>query len=348
MSRAEIIFDGKKLNIPDHVGKPLPHQFQSTTLDNLIELSGRICYDSVGIKKSRNTKEYHEHIIEVGHLSVQEHANKTFLVPFNSIGNESYFTRNLLNRPGLWVSVSDFGYRLTMNVRTVREWYNWGIGYSLIGDCISYCMKQEAPLAMSGISCSKNSSSIRIVEPISDEELWVSFLLKNISRNCTHELVRHGDFTAISQRSTRYVDESESSFIDHPIISKIKEKEDLNDYKDCQNSSIEVYKKLYDRCYKFLVDENADKSSARKQARGAARGILGGNLATEMIFSTNIAQLKRILLMRGHPSADDEIRYLAVDMFDEICKYYKNRFANWQKKPMPSPNFGFFLEKGSE
>jgi len=53
------------------------------------------------------------------------------------------------------------------------------------------------------------------------EHASISFYLDNISRGLTHELVRHRAGCAISQRSTRYVDESGSPWILHPLLEKL-------------------------------------------------------------------------------------------------------------------------------
>lgn len=48
------------------------------------------------------------------------------------------------------------------------------------------------------------------------EHASFSFFITNVSRGLTNELVRHRAGVAISQRSTRYVDESESDWCLHP------------------------------------------------------------------------------------------------------------------------------------
>ena len=52
---------------------------------------------------------------------------------------------------------------------------------------------------------------------LQDAEKWLSLYIYG-SRGLTHELVRHGDFTSISQRSTRFVNESKSPWTLHPLI----------------------------------------------------------------------------------------------------------------------------------
>jgi thymidylate synthase (FAD) len=50
------------------------------------------------------------------------------------------------------------------------------------------------------------------------EHAQYSFFISGVSRGLTHELVRHRVGVAISQRSTRYVDESDSEWIRHPLF----------------------------------------------------------------------------------------------------------------------------------
>jgi thymidylate synthase ThyX len=43
--------------------------------------------------------------------------------------------------------------------------------------------------------------------------MWIT----GVSRNLSHELVRHHVGFSPSQRSTRYVDERDSAVVDHPV-----------------------------------------------------------------------------------------------------------------------------------
>jgi len=124
------------------MGMPADNQLKGTPEEQLVELSGRVCYDSLG--KGRNSEEYHKHIIEVGHGSVWEHANLTF--EFKSI--HKYISLDLLrffiNKPGLWVSSTDPGsFRVTMNFRSIREWNTWSCWLSEdLGKILQIYMRQ--------------------------------------------------------------------------------------------------------------------------------------------------------------------------------------------------------------
>lgn len=65
----------------------------SSSRDNLIEFSGRVCYMSFGARQSpRNNKEYIRNLIDSGHGSVLEHVNWTFIASGVSRG----FTHQLV------------------------------------------------------------------------------------------------------------------------------------------------------------------------------------------------------------------------------------------------------------
>jgi len=162
--------------------------------------------------------------------------------------------------------------------------------------------------------------SIKITEPIFDEEIWIAMWIKG-SRGMSHEIVRHGDFTAISQRSTRYVYESSSDYIWHPLINEYIEKHETQ-LLDNLDEVEKITKNNYDEWVRILQDycvqKGMTKFDARKQARGAARGILCNALSTEMIFSANLRQWKWMLKQRMNPAADGEIHEIFKEVHDII------------------------------
>ncbi len=200
----EIVWDGKNLNIPKEMGTPQSHHFLSTNLDNLIELCGRICYDSISLKKSRSSPDYHKHIAEVGHLSVQEHANFTVLIPKpNNPEEDILLLKSFLNRPGIYLRETEEGYRLTLNIRCASDWNRHNkVNNSAISEWLGNQLRSTAnelcPLALSNVS--QVDKTVKLVEPETDEEVWVSFHIRKISRSNSHELVRHKFGTGVSQR----------------------------------------------------------------------------------------------------------------------------------------------------
>lgn len=352
-----LVWDGvNPPRVPAAMGTPRGDQLRGSYRDNLIELAGRICYDSLGAKASRNTDDYHAHINSTLHHSTHEHAVFTVEVAFSG-PNYAHLLESLANRVGIWVenSVADelpgtdaFSrgrLRLTLNARTVRDWERGGIpgvgtinpfsmalGQNLAGHVAALCPKACGDLAEragDGVS----GVTTRVVEPVSDHEAWASLHFENVSRGLSHELVRHGDETGISQRSTRFVAESESPWVPHPLI--LRRPEMLAEF----NAFAETGKAIYDRVARSLEAElradPATADNARKQARGAARGLLGNALETQLIFSASIAQWKHMLRLRTSVHADAEIRLAFDNVYSVLRDHFPGRFRDWTTTPCP-------------
>lgn len=150
------------------------------------------------------------------------------------------------------------------------------------------------------------------------EHAMYSFLISGVSRGLTHELIRHRVGVAISQRSTRYVDEAESPWVDHPLVDAYLEASDDTELKAAIQAAKDAGRKAYRETVKaleiWLNAQQVDKATARKQARGAARGYLGNALETELVWSANIRALLHVIKERGSIHADAEIRELAVKL----------------------------------
>lgn len=319
------IFDSinRSLLIPSEIlpenGVPHQHHFKSTPEDNLIELCGRVCYDSAKSEKSRSSEDYHKHIVDVNHGSVQEHVNFTFQI-FQQETAEFYSI--FLNRPGTFLTkgpnVGEFF--LHANLRSIREWDAFGFaakGSTMLGNALKTLARRSCPLAMQDLGGLSVPPWINMVTPNHSEAVWHSFYFGEVSRGFSHELVRHKYRTAVSQRSTRYCDESESPWAFHPEINACRK--ELDTYLASRINFLEnglwnlenLSQMAYDEIVMFLEDRllanGQDKFSARKIARGAARGVLGNALSTELIFSASAAQWERIIAQRCSTAADGEI-----------------------------------------
>lgn len=344
-------------------------QFQGTNAERLAEIAGRSCYDSFG--KGRTSEAFHAHILEVNHGSVYEHYN--FTVEVDVWGEALIPTLMALQtRPGVWVefATSSDPMRITLNYRSAVEWHQW-TRYLIDKDAIdaAYALgtgirRVAADLAPNIVKLEASDENHEpydcvLVEPETDEERWITMLLTG-SRGFSHELVRHGDRTAISQRSTRYVDENESPWVWHPLIHQyIDETSELNEARviaenfqngleQVESSCKVLYGEIVDRLQPWMRkkliaaaggQDNLDKAqirnlgfSARKQARGAARGFLGNALYTEVVFSASVAQWNRILRQRAGMAADAEIRESFAEKVLPILQssYYGDCFGQWE------------------
>lgn len=335
-------------------------QFQGTPLEKLVEIAARSCYDSAG--RGRSSPNMHKHILEVGHLSVLEHAVFTVDIPLKHGGGPPDLhglVSCFVNKPSLFVRSGPGGasVRATLNLRHVMEWSTEG------GDVAATVFNRLALVPALRKSGHRLAPQIvpkddtekcllcravpcllcRVVPPETPEEKWVTLLLTG-SRGFSHELVRHGDWTAISQRSTRYVDESTSPWVEHPLEGAFMEVVRQGDVSYCgplgpnvcMNQMKALYVQTVNALEPWLISKGSDKFTARKQARGAARGYLGNALYTEVVFSASVAQWLRMLKMRACGAADAEIREVFCKALPILqATRYGSAFAHLELVPSP-------------
>jgi len=389
--RARLVYDGQYLNVPDEM-KPKcadfrelmdrKKQLQGSNEEKLCELAGRICYDSLG--GGRNSEAYWQHIREVGHLSVIEHARFTVAFDIRSLADALAF----LNRKGVWVNIEENHLpahanepdtlRATVNLRTLLEWNKWteriGGPYKSNGDRVGQALYSVVqpfvplilPIDDPRVVPQGNSMRLpaRLVAPKDNEERYVSLYLSG-SRGFSHEQVRHR--MSMSQRSTRYVDENESPYVEHPntvqLLDRLNRNESRGQYEKikgaldkAKDTAREAYVLLAAQLESALFDQmvvqkgvdrievEADrklmvamcKSTARKQARGAARGYLGNALLTEMIYTASVAEWRGIIALRLHEAADAEIRVLYAEVLRELKRsQYAREFNDMNMIPSP-------------
>lgn len=361
---AKLVWDGSDcLYVPDEMGTPRDDQMSGSVAENLSELCGRVCYDSLG--KGRSSEAYHDHLLQVGHWSVYEHFNLTFFMQLADSGVAHRWLPVFLNRRGVWVRLRPNNtIRFTLNLRSALEWDRFDEHEpercQVLGALVGQILHDRAPTIFKtrpetpGVSF--GIGDLTIVPPEDDHERWISLYLMG-SRGFSHEIVRHGDETGISQRSTRYVNEGESPWVIHPLIQAFQK--DAGPAKILVETEIQgvieqsraVYKSLVEKLETWLLDSGKltgpyAKVTARKQARGAARGMLGNALQTELIFSASVAQWKHMLRMRAADAADAEIRTVfnaAVPALKSSA--YGDRFADTELEPA-SDGLGMSLKGG--
>lgn len=335
-----LVWDGTdEVRVPPEMGVPRADQMQGSACERLAELAMRICYDSMGTKNSRSSAEAHAHIQKVKHFDIYEHWQKTMERPFPF--DESAFVV-LLNRPGLWLQVGSFQsgkppLRLTMNKRVAIDWNKW---------CQSDLFKYPE-LFTGAFEDDKDC-----VEPVHAEEKWISIFVQ-MSRGCSHEMVRHRFRTAVSQRSSRFCDESESPWVLHPLLVASGQAGDLIDLgaqcRDLVSDCRGAYATSVSAAQKWLKDRGVEGTQARKQARGAARGFLGNALLTEMIFSASVAQWRRMIVQRASNAADAEIRCIFSQKIIPVLRSsrYGQDFADIELEPA-SDGIGMVLKGGGQ
>lgn len=331
-----IVYDGgNQIYVPASMGGPKHNQLLGTVGEQLSEVGCRICYDSLGT--GRSSEELHKHILDVKNHSVYEHYN--FTVSFYCrLDNELKFYRALANRKGTYIYHKGNEIQITTNLRVILEWYKNPllINNQYVHESLAYYGHKLCPQIISAPVYPDLSHSRLVTDDneLNEDQIWISCWLPG-SRGLTHEQVRHR--FAMSQRSTRYVDESDSEFIVHPLTQKFLKDNNvpvddrhsvLRSLNEAAEHDKDCYVKIVEMLQTYLMDQGVDKLGARKQARGAARLHLPNGLASEMIYSAPISGWKWILSQRYNDLADAEIRILHANVYQSLKDSRYGKYFN--------------------
>ncbi len=162
-----------------------------------------------------------------------------------------------------------------------------------------------------------------------EHAVW-SFLVTGVSRSFTHELIRHRHFS-YSQLSQRYVDESDSEFVEPDAIAGDPELHRA--WCDAVNAARAAYDRLTAGLERHYASE-PDKTLRRKLARQAARSVLPNATETRIFVTGNARALRHFIEMRGSGHADVEIRKVAVAMLRILQKESPALFGDYTLEPL--------------
>lgn len=134
------------------------------------------------------------------------------------------------------------------------------------------------------------------------EHVQVSFAISNISRACSHQLVRHRHMS-FSQKSQRYV--KEKGQFEYLTPDTIAKNDELNRKFD------DFMAKISD----FYIELTESGIPAED-----ARAVLPNAASTSMVASLNLRELIHLANLRLCTRAQTEIRILVKRMCDELIK----------------------------
>ena len=146
-----------------------------------------------------------------------------------------------------------------------------------------------------------------------------SFVLRNVSRVFTHELVRHRAGSAFSQESLRYVRLTDIGFRVPPALEPVRERvlsivEQLEEFQR-------------DAAEELGIDDEGVPFHVKKEVTSALRRLAPTGLSTDIIWTANPRTLRHVIEMRTAPGAEEEMRMV----FDEIAQ----RDAEGGARPVP-------------
>ena len=168
------------------------------------------------------------------------------------------------------------------------------------------------------------------------EHVSYGLVFTGLSRSLTHELVRHRAGFAYSQRSQRYVDETEGSFVVPPILLEEGMESAREIFELAADSASERYAMLADQIGDAM-DERQFKSATdrRKAVRQAARAILPNATETKIFATANVRAWRHFIEMRATEFADVEIRRLAIGVLRVLAEEAPLLFGDFEIQRAP-------------
>lgn len=150
------------------------------------------------------------------------------------------------------------------------------------------------------------------------EHVQCSFYLTGISRNFTHELVRHRHFS-FSELSGRYVDPLKNGlgYVVPPMVRDDSQIENIIDGVYCQAED----------AYEAILKKLEENGITGKKAREAARSVMPGSLETRIVVSGNLRSWMEFVSKRDHEAADAEMQEVAGAIYRELMCVVPEVFA---------------------
>ena len=170
------------------------------------------------------------------------------------------------------------------------------------------------------------------------EHVNYGFVATGISRSLTHELVRHRAGFAYSQRSQRYVDEKDSSYVIPPALDRDDPR--LKKAKAIFAASTERASADYAALVEALDEALpatlfTNPRDQRKAVRQAARAVLPNATETKLFVTANVRAWRHFIEMRGASFADWEIRAFALQVLELLQKEAPLFFGDFTVETLP-------------
>ncbi len=164
-----------------------------------------------------------------------------------------------------------------------------------------------------------------------EHAVW-SFLITGVSRSFTHELIRHRAGFGYSQLSQRYVDESESDFVEPDCIAADPELHTI--WLESVRQSHEAYIRLVEGLARTFAGEPS-ATLRRKLARQAARSVLPNATETKIFVTANARAWRHFIELRANEHAETEIRDVAIRILRMLQAESPNLFGDYRIERLP-------------
>lgn len=165
------------------------------------------------------------------------------------------------------------------------------------------------------------------------EHSYFTFVVDDLSKNTTQELVRHRVGVAYSIQSSRYVDQFSNEYFGNSGHSLgVYIPSEVSGCRDLLQAWFDAWI-ICIRTYKRTFDNLRARGIAKKDARSAARHILPGGMCNAVVFTVNCRELNHIFNLRGNFGAEREIRMMALALHDQVK--HMNVFRHWERRSDP-------------
>ena len=173
------------------------------------------------------------------------------------------------------------------------------------------------PDILKSIPINLDQSKLHVVRVIGHGEnpTGITFILEDVSRVLTHQLVRHRLYASYSQRSQRYTKVKDGEFIIPPleyIKLKTVRRQFVKQFESAYNNAIKAYNKMVEEG----IEHNGELFKVRKED---ARFIIPNGSKTTIMVTMLGDGLKNFLHERTHEHAQWEIREVAC-LVDDFIK----------------------------
>lgn len=157
------------------------------------------------------------------------------------------------------------------------------------------------------------------------EHASATFYIEGVSRNLTHELIRHRHLS-YSELSQRYINMDDAIITIPPAINDLDAWfAPVGKMGRLMGDSIETYEALVN-----VLEENGIKG---KKAREAARSVLPGGTETKIVVTGNHRAWRDMLHKRYSVHADAEIRELATELLKQLRKLAPATYQDFPDEP---------------
>lgn len=192
-----------------------------------------------------------------------------------------------------------------------------------------------------------------------------TLLLTGVSRNLSHELIRHRAGFGYSELSQRYVDCADVAFVVPPamigwwrdwVIVETKRSltpktlykdpafkgwDNFNEWELNRRANLHEYESLASDLLQQITTQyhgatdpgtltQEQRTTLRKRAREAARSVLPGCTETQVVVTGNARAWRHFLEMRGSRHADAEIHRLALAVLPVLQGVAANLFSDYR------------------